>query len=191
MARPEPGLTAAPRNPKVARTPEGVCFEIHVTPRAHRAHVGGLRGTALRVVGTALPSQARPDEQAARDRALAGEPPRTRKEFEMPIYDYGCQKCGHEFEKEQRIVDDPIKTCPACGANKAKRLISKTSFVLKGGGWYNDLYSSTGASAKSDGGSDDDAGASSGKDKSSDKAKDASDSGEKKPKSKSKKKSAA
>jgi len=60
----------------------------------------------------------------------------------MPIYEYQCQKCGHEFEREQRIVEDPIKKCPACKANRAKRLISKTSFVLKGGGWYNDLYSS-------------------------------------------------
>ncbi len=67
----------------------------------------------------------------------------------MPIYDYQCQKCGHEFEKEQRIVEDPIKKCPACKSNKAKRLISKTSFVLKGGGWYNDLYSSTGADSGS------------------------------------------
>jgi len=69
----------------------------------------------------------------------------------MPIYEYQCQKCGHEFEREQRIVDDPIKKCPACKANRAKRLISKTSFVLKGGGWYNDLYSS----AKPASGSDD------------------------------------
>jgi len=69
----------------------------------------------------------------------------------MPIYEYRCGKCGHEFEREQRIVDDPIKKCPACRSLKAKRLISKTSFVLKGGGWYNDLYSS----AKPGGGSDD------------------------------------
>lgn len=72
----------------------------------------------------------------------------------MPIYDYQCQKCGHEFEKEQRIIEDPIKKCPACKANQAKRLISKTSFVLKGGGWYNDLYSSTGSKPASDTGSD-------------------------------------
>lgn len=71
----------------------------------------------------------------------------------MPIYEYQCQKCGHEFEREQRIVEDPIKKCPSCKANKAKRLISKTSFVLKGSGWYNDLYSSakpSGDAASSD-----------------------------------------
>lgn len=63
----------------------------------------------------------------------------------MPTYEYQCEKCGHEFEREQRITDDPIKTCPKCKAAKAKRLISATSFVLKGSGWYSDLYSSSGA----------------------------------------------
>ena len=61
----------------------------------------------------------------------------------MPIYEYACGKCGHEFEVEQRITADPIKSCPECRARKVKRLISQTSFVLKGGGWYSDLYSSS------------------------------------------------
>jgi len=60
----------------------------------------------------------------------------------MPVYEYICKACDHEFEREQRISDRPVKKCPACGAMKAKRLISRTSFVLKGGGWYSDLYSS-------------------------------------------------
>lgn len=63
----------------------------------------------------------------------------------MPIYEYACEKCSHEFEVEQRITDDPIKTCPECRSRKVKKLISLTSFVLKGGGWYSDLYSSSGA----------------------------------------------
>jgi putative FmdB family regulatory protein len=66
----------------------------------------------------------------------------------MPIYEYACDKCGHEFELEQRITEDPVKTCPRCRARKVKRLISQTSFVLKGGGWYSDLYSSSGRSDK-------------------------------------------
>ena len=61
----------------------------------------------------------------------------------MPIYEYQCEKCSHEFEREQRITDDPVKTCPKCKARRVKKLISQTSFVLKGGGWYSDLYSST------------------------------------------------
>ena len=60
----------------------------------------------------------------------------------MPIYEYACEKCGDEFEVEQRITDDPVKSCPSCRSRKVKKLISQTSFVLKGGGWYSDLYSS-------------------------------------------------
>ena len=61
----------------------------------------------------------------------------------MPIYEYLCEKCEHEFEREQRITADPIKTCPKCKSRRVKKLISLTSFVLKGDGWYNDLYSSS------------------------------------------------
>jgi putative FmdB family regulatory protein len=60
----------------------------------------------------------------------------------MPVYEYQCSACKFEFEREQRISEDPIKKCPKCGKQKAKRLISRTSFVLKGGGWYGDLYGS-------------------------------------------------
>lgn len=71
----------------------------------------------------------------------------------MPTYDYQCQKCEFEFEREQRITEDPIKTCPKCKSRKAKRLLSASRFILKGGGWYADGYGSTPA-AKSDGGSE-------------------------------------
>jgi putative FmdB family regulatory protein len=60
----------------------------------------------------------------------------------MPTYEYQCEKCGHEFERDQRITDPPVKKCPSCRASRVKRLISATSFVLKGGGWYSDLYAS-------------------------------------------------
>ncbi len=53
----------------------------------------------------------------------------------MPIYDYRCEKCGKEFEIEQKISESPIKKCPKCGG-RVTRLISNTSFVLKGSGWY-------------------------------------------------------
>ena len=61
----------------------------------------------------------------------------------MPVYEYLCEKCGHEFEREQRITADPVKTCPQCRGRRVKKLISRTSFVLKGSGWYSDLYSSS------------------------------------------------
>src|SRR5262245_23735413 len=61
----------------------------------------------------------------------------------MPIYEYRCDKCEREFEAEQRITDDPLRSCPHCRSRKVRRLISQTSFVLKGSGWYSDLYSSS------------------------------------------------
>ena len=75
----------------------------------------------------------------------------------MPIYEYRCPACGHEFEKLQRMSDDPIRDCPECSGSQVKKLISRTSFVLKGGGWYKDHYglknssTSSGDSSKSDG----------------------------------------
>ena len=70
----------------------------------------------------------------------------------MPTYDYQCQKCGFEFEREQRITEDPIKTCPECKSRQAKRLLSAPSFILKGGGWYADGYGSSGKNTGSDSG---------------------------------------
>lgn len=73
----------------------------------------------------------------------------------MPIYEYACDKCEREFEVEQRITDAPLKACPSCRSRKVRRLISRTSFVLKGGGWYSDLYASAGAKPeKSEAGAD-------------------------------------
>ncbi len=60
----------------------------------------------------------------------------------MPIYEYECQACGHRFEEWQKMSDDPIKVCPKCKKRKVEKLISQTSFQLKGGGWYSDLYAS-------------------------------------------------
>jgi len=58
----------------------------------------------------------------------------------MPTYSYRCASCGHLFEKVQRITEDAIKVCPSCGAETATRLIQSGNFILKGGGWYGDLY---------------------------------------------------
>ena len=64
----------------------------------------------------------------------------------MPIYEYYCEACGHEFETMQKITEDPIRKCEACGEMKAKRSISRTSFVLKGSGWYVTDYGGKNAS---------------------------------------------
>ncbi len=58
----------------------------------------------------------------------------------MPIYEYRCTACGEELELMQSIKAEPAKTCPACGADALQRLISSTSFVLKGSGWYQTDY---------------------------------------------------
>lgn len=61
----------------------------------------------------------------------------------MPIYEYRCKGCKKEFEVLQKITDEPLAACPKCG-KQVKRLISQTSFSLKGGGWYKDGYASSG-----------------------------------------------
>jgi putative FmdB family regulatory protein len=53
----------------------------------------------------------------------------------MPIYEYRCDKCGKEFEEWQKFSDPAVDVCSDCGG-KARRLISQSSFVLKGTGWY-------------------------------------------------------
>ena len=54
----------------------------------------------------------------------------------MPIYEYKCSKCGHQFEMIQRFSDNPIEICPACNKKTVQKLVSAPSFRLKGGGWY-------------------------------------------------------
>ncbi len=58
----------------------------------------------------------------------------------MPTYEYECTK-GHRFETEQSIHDPALKRCRVC-RSKVQRLISASSFILKGGGWYSDGYGS-------------------------------------------------
>ena len=59
-------------------------------------------------------------------------------------YDYVCTVCAHVWEAEQRISEEPLTDCPKCQQATAKRQISGgQGFILKGGGWYSDLYSSS------------------------------------------------
>src|SRR5690349_22356177 len=67
----------------------------------------------------------------------------------MPIYEYQCQKCG-TFEATQRITDKPLAKCPTC-KGKVKKLISNTSFQLKGTGWYITDYARKGQNGDSKG----------------------------------------
>jgi putative FmdB family regulatory protein len=54
----------------------------------------------------------------------------------MPIYEYQCLGCAHEFETIQKFSDPPLTHCPACGKELLKKKISAVAFRLKGGGWY-------------------------------------------------------
>jgi putative FmdB family regulatory protein len=60
----------------------------------------------------------------------------------MPTYEYRCEACSHEFEAFQSMKDARLTDCPKCHRSALERLISGSSFQLKGGGWYKDLYSS-------------------------------------------------
>jgi putative FmdB family regulatory protein len=54
----------------------------------------------------------------------------------MPIYEYACDECGQRFEAWQKITEPAITVCEACGKPRAQRVISASSFALKGSGWY-------------------------------------------------------
>lgn len=57
----------------------------------------------------------------------------------MPIYEYECPACG-VVEVMQGINDDPLSRCPNCRKRKVRKLISESSFQLKGSGWYSTDY---------------------------------------------------
>lgn len=69
----------------------------------------------------------------------------------MPIYEYRCPSCGHDFERLQRM-NAPSPACPACGAAETKRRVSLNSFRLTGSGWYATDYTPSGGSAPREGG---------------------------------------
>jgi putative FmdB family regulatory protein len=62
----------------------------------------------------------------------------------MPIYEYRCLNCGHQFELMQKFSDPPAETCPSC-AGIVQKLISRSAFHLKGSGWYVTDYGRNGS----------------------------------------------
>lgn len=54
----------------------------------------------------------------------------------MPIYEYKCNNCGHEYDLLQKMGEPPIVECEKCHKNSAQRLVSAPGFQLKGTGWY-------------------------------------------------------
>jgi putative FmdB family regulatory protein len=65
----------------------------------------------------------------------------------MPIYEYRCLKCGKTFEALQSVSAEPIRKCIHC-QGKAKKIVSRSSFQLKGKGWYLTDYKKRGEGDK-------------------------------------------
>ena len=93
----------------------------------------------------------------------------------MPTYEYRCVSCEHQFERFQRMSDEPVKECEVCG-EPVKRLLFPVAVHFKGNGFYSTDYGRKGkkpvkdggsseSSSGSDGGSSKDSGSSSGGDK--------------------------
>jgi putative FmdB family regulatory protein len=89
----------------------------------------------------------------------------------VPIYEFVCEQCDHEFESLQRLSDPLPEQCPSCSGGPVRKNVSAAGFRLKGGGWYETDFKSggkknlSGSESKGDGGAD--SGASSSGDKAS------------------------
>jgi len=66
----------------------------------------------------------------------------------MPLYEYRCKACGHVMEVLQKLSDPPVRKCDQCSGRSVEKLLSRTSFQLKGGGWYGEGYGKTPPSPK-------------------------------------------
>jgi putative FmdB family regulatory protein len=69
----------------------------------------------------------------------------------MPLYEYRCNKCNKSFEVLQKINAEPLTTCLYCQGD-VEKLISKSSFQLKGNGWYRTDYGKQSAENSNTGG---------------------------------------
>lgn len=68
----------------------------------------------------------------------------------MPLYEYRCEACGHQFEVIQKFSDEPIAVCPKCGSGPVAKLLSSPAFQFKGSGWYITDYARKGTAEASD-----------------------------------------
>ena len=73
----------------------------------------------------------------------------------MPIYGYRCSNCGHEFEIQQKITDQPLKACPKCEGKLAK-ILYPVGISFKGSGFYTTDYKGSGKSSDGSSGSSSD-----------------------------------
>ena len=66
------------------------------------------------------------------------------------MYDYRCNTCNNQFELRQKFSDPPVDLCPECGGS-VRKIVSATSFSLKGAGWFGDGYGKKAESANAEG----------------------------------------
>jgi len=66
----------------------------------------------------------------------------------MPIYEYQCTGCHHQFDQMQKIHDQPITLCPECHKETLTKLVSAAGFQLKGSGWYATDFKNSGSAPK-------------------------------------------
>ena len=94
----------------------------------------------------------------------------------MPIYEYQCRTCNKQLEVLRKISDAPLVKCPACGEDSLRKKVSASAFRLKGDGWYETDFKTSGKKNLASGSSDSAAAGSSDKpgDKSTDKSGDKS-----------------
>jgi putative FmdB family regulatory protein len=77
----------------------------------------------------------------------------------MPLYEYRCRSCGTLIEVLQKLGDRPLRSCERC-SGRLEKLISRTSFHLRGGGWFADGYGTASRSSGGNGSHGDGAGSS-------------------------------
>lgn len=80
----------------------------------------------------------------------------------MPIYRYRCEACGETSEVLASMSDPPPEACPHCGGGPMRKAVARTSFQLKGGGWYAQGYAGGGSGSSSSSSGGDSGGGSSG-----------------------------
>jgi len=62
----------------------------------------------------------------------------------MPLYEYRCEACGHQFERIQRFSDELVTVCPSCGSGPVVKLLSSPAIQFKGSGFYITDYAKKG-----------------------------------------------
>jgi putative FmdB family regulatory protein len=70
----------------------------------------------------------------------------------VPLYEYRCTQCGHQFEKIQSFSSPELKECPVC-KGEVERLLSAPAIQFKGAGWYVNDYAGKNGSSKPKSGS--------------------------------------